>query len=266
LSKRKNSSDLEGLLDRYQRLSVVSEIEKNLSSEHKSNYLASSLYLSDLYDAKNYDLKAYPTLEESLRKDGFLIPLIIVKGPKEGTFEIINGVKRFLFSQKLGMNEVPCVLADISPERKVAYVVENIIEEGGCPLSKTTCFERLKSQYGYTEEMIGSLTHLSLSQIRNLLRLAKLPESIKDGLRSYKISYGEARVLVSLAPSKQEEIYQELLTGRLSVRELEGKKRSYLGKARKTGAVLKGRRIILTFQNESDAKRVYPRIVKEFSD
>jgi ParB family chromosome partitioning protein len=266
MSARKRKPELSALVEKYRRYSVVSEIEKNLSSRARLLYPTGSLYLSDLYDEKNYDLSCYPELSESLRKDGFLTPLVIVKGKKEGTFEIINGVKRFLLAEKDGMKEVPCVLADLSADRKNAYILENILEEGDCALVKTECFERLKENAGYPESRIAQEASLSLTEVRNLLRLRNLPPFLKEGIRNFTLRETEARALLGMPEETQRKLYSEIKDGKLSVRDIEKIKRDFLGKKRKTSVSRKGRRIEIVFKDEEEAERNYPKIVREFSD
>lgn len=266
MSNTKRQDNLSHLLKRYQHLSVVNEIEKNLSNVRKIDYAISSLYPSDLYDTKNYDLACYPSLEESIRKDGLLLPLIIIKGKGKERFEIINGVKRFLIAKKAKMKEVPCILADISQERKLAYLVENIVNEEDCPLCKTTCFLTLKEKYGYSIETIASLSHLSNGQVRNLIRLSSLPSFAKDALVSYRITYGQARCLLDLPIDIQKELYQKILEEKISVREIESLKRSYKGKPKKGVVSIEGNKITIVFKSEEDALKNLDRIKTLYSD
>ncbi len=267
MSKRRTGrTELSDLVKKYRRYSVVTEIEKNLSNTRKTSYPLQSLYLSPLFDEKNYDLNCYHELEESLLKDGFLTPLIIVRGKDETSFEIINGVKRFLIGKRLGLKEMPAVLADLSKDRKNAYIIENIIEEGDSALVKSECFQKLKEKEGYNEEKLSSVSGLSITQIRNLLRLSSLPQFLKDALISYKLTYGEGRALLNLPLEVQKTLFEEIEKGDTSVREIERKKRIYLGKKRKTTVSLKGTTVVLSFDSKEDAKENYLRICKEFSD
>ena len=101
-------TDLNSLVKKYQRYSVVNEIEQNLLGHSQSEIRIEELHLSALFSEDNYDLSYYKSLEESLTKDGFIMPLIVVKG-NDG-YEIINGVKRFLLAKKIGYKEQPDVI------------------------------------------------------------------------------------------------------------------------------------------------------------
>ena len=265
-AKKKNSNqDLGSLITRYKNNSVVNEIEKNLSKIKKSDYEISSLYLSDFYDQSCYHLDSFPALEESIKRDGFLLPLIISKGTEDGKFEIINGAKRFLFAEKLHLNFVPCVLTEIDSERKIAYIIENIVEEGGCPLIKTHCFLQLK-KLGYSPETISRISGLSLSQVKNLMRLDLLSDELKKALIDGKIQYGEARAMLNLPSSTQHELMEEILEDGLSVREIESRKRAFLGKQKKRTVSLKGRTVLVKFENEDEARNYYLKFKKELEN
>ncbi len=259
-----NRTDLSSLVRKYQRFSVVDEIEQNLLGISETKVNIEELYLSNLFSEANYDLNCYRSLEDSLRNDGFFVPLIVVRRDKG--YEIINGVKRFLLAKRIGFSELPIVKADLEEERKITYILQNIQEEGDSALVKTYAFSVLKKQYGYSEEKMASLASCSVSQVKNLLRLETLPDFLKNGIRSYDLSYSEARSLLNLPVEKQKELYGKIRKGVVSVRDLEKEKRSFSGNGRKTKVVKNGNRITITFENEEEAKRNYPRVLRFFSD
>ncbi len=259
--KKTSNNDLVSLIQRYKGTSVVNEIEKNLSNTKRSEYELSSLYLSEFYDEKNYYLESYPSLKESIIKDGFLIPLIIIKG-KENKYEIINGAKRYLFAKELKMKTVPCILTELDSERKIAYIIENIMEEDATPLTKTHCFKLLKEQ-GFTIQDIAEVSSLSESQVRNLIRLDNLSELLKTALIQNKISYGTARALLNLPEKTQKKKKKKIMEEDLSVREIEARKRSFLGKKKKRTISLKGKTVLIKFETEEEAMYQYLKFRKE---
>lgn len=266
MSERKRKPELKALVEKYQRFTVVSEIEKNLSSSKRASYPPEVLIPSVLYSESNYDLDCYSSLEESIKQDGFLMPLIICSGKKENTFEIINGIKRFMIGKKLGLTSFPCVFVDLTPERKEEYIIENIFTEGDSPLVKTYCFKLLKKDYGFTDETLAEKANISVNQVRNLIRLDSLPNFIKSGIKSFLVSYGEARALLNLPLETQKELYEDIQESKVSVRDLEKLKRNYHGRKRKTEVFLKGKTVTIKFTTKEKAQKAYPRISKSFSD
>lgn len=257
-------TDLGNLVKKYQRFSVVDEIEQNLLGISETKVPIELLFLSDLFSEENYDLDSYGSLEKSLRQDGFFVPLIVVKNQER--YEIINGVKRFLLAKKIGFKELPIVKAELPEERKFAYILENIQEEGDSALVKSYAFQVLNEKYGLKEEKLSSLSSYSISQIRNLLRLKNLPDFLKKSIRSFEITYSEARSLLNLPLDKQKELYQKIKSENLSVRQLEKEKRSYCGSHKKSIVKRKGKTVTITFADEKEAEKNYPRLVRFFSE
>lgn len=264
LKKSSDRRDLSKLVDRYQKYSVVSEIEHNLLDTASFFAPVNELVIADLYAEENYDLTRYQSLEKSLKEDGFLMPLIAVKVGDQ--YEIINGVKRLLLAKKIGMVEIPVVKAELEWDRKVSYILENIQEEGDSPYVKTYAFSVLKEKYHFSVEEIASRSHLSSSQVKNLLRLQKLPKNLKQGLISFELSYGEARSLLNLPKEVQNELFAQIQKGSLSCRDLEKAKRSYLGVEKKRTIQIQKNAITITFEDESEAKRQYEKLKRQFID
>lgn len=264
MSKTKRRNDLSSLIEKYKRYSLVEEVEKSLQEKKGIFYSLDDLYLSDLYEASYYDLSAYPSLEESIKKEGLLYPLIIIKNRDK--YEIINGAKRYLLAKKLGIKRVPCFLISLADDRKLSYIIENINAENDSPLLKAHCFDVLKREYSYSDEKIAKEANISLAQEKNLRRLLKLPDFLKSALNSFKISYSEARALLDLPLEKQQELYEKLLDSNLSVRELEKERRLYFGKGKKSKIYIKGKKVTLVFSDESEAKSAYTRLKKLYVD
>ncbi len=265
MPKRTRRTDLSALVEKYQGLSVVSEIERNLLSANRNEYSVDQLELNELYSTKNYHLEKYQALEESLKTDGFLVPLILVR-KEDGRYEIINGAKRFLLAKKLGFRKVPCVNAVLSTNRKIEYIIQNIVQEGDNPLVKTYAFITLSEKYHYSDEDISRMSSLSITQVRNLKRLNSLPQFLKDGILDFVLSYSEARCLLNMPVEKQKRLYDEIRKGTISVRDLEKEKRNHLGNSRNRKVTLHKKSVTITFRDEEEAKKYFPQIQKEFSD
>ncbi len=65
-------------------------------------------------------------LMESIRKIGFVTPLVIVKKEEEEKYTIIDGQHRFLAAQQIGIKELPCILI---PEKYANELMELNIEK-----------------------------------------------------------------------------------------------------------------------------------------
>lgn len=264
MSKKKRRTELDQLIEKYKRYSLVEEVEKSLQEKKGIFYSLDELFLSDLYEEKYYDLNSYSSLQDSIKKDGLLYPLIIVK-QKKG-FEIINGSKRYLLAKKLGLDKVPCFLINLTDKRKVSYIIENIIAENDSPLLKAHCFYMLNKKYHYSDTEIAKEANISLAQEKNLKRLLNLPDFLKQSLNSFQLSYSEGRALLDLPLEKQKQLFEELKANKLSVRDLERERRQYFGKKNKTQISLTGKTIKLRFNNNEEAEKAFIRLKKLYVD
>ncbi len=265
MPKRKKRIDFSSLVEKYQGLSVVSEIEKNLVLSQRSEAEIEKFVLSDLFDEKNYNLEIYHSLKDSLIKDGFLMPLIVLE-KEDGTYEILNGVKRYLLAKKLNYQKIPYVKTELTTERKLEYILENIMKEDDNPLVKTYAYLRLEKEYSFSDEKIAILSGVSVNQVRNLKRLNQLPSFLKEGLIDNTLTYSEARSLLNLPKEKQIALYERIKNGSLSVRDLEREKRTYLGNSKKRKVTLNKKSITIQFSDIEEAKKFYPIIKKQYSD
>lgn len=261
----KKRTDLSALVKKYQKFKLAEKIEISLNSISTILLPIDQLYLSDLFSEDNYRIDLYDTLQQSIAKDGFLVPLVV---NKEGDkYEILNGVKRFLIAKKLNLKEIPVVKAsDLKGERKYTYILENIQYEHDCVLVKTYAFSILKNKYNYNLNDLSKMSSLSISQVRNILRLDKLPSYIKDSIKAFEISYSEARTLLNLDEKTQRKFYDQIMESDYSVRDLEKRKRKEKGKNKDCKVELVDNVIILTFNKSEDAKKYYPKFSKEFDD
>ncbi len=265
MPKRKNPTDLSSLINKYKGISVVSEIESNLNKEPKTEIALSQLIPCDLFDERNYPKETLSELKKSLEHYGFLVPLIVVKR-EDGKREIINGVKRFLVAKERNRKSIPALSISLEEEKKHAYILQSIKKEDKDPLVRTNALKRLKERYGYKEEELALLTGSSISQIRNLLRRDSLPSWVKRIVHGGGFSYGQARVLLNLDRKQQERLADKARKEKLSVREREKYKRERKDSVRKRKVTIKGKTVTIVFEDEEEAKKNYPKILRSFSD
>jgi ParB-like chromosome segregation protein Spo0J len=78
--------------------------------------------LSEPQDNPNVmDGQTFELLLEAISKVGFLQP-VLVKPDSNGGFVIVDGVHRYKAAKKLGMDEIPCVIADTVTDKNSAAV------------------------------------------------------------------------------------------------------------------------------------------------
>lgn len=75
--------------------------------------------------------KQTAALVESIKRDGFLCPIIVRK--KGAAYEILSGNHRVLASREAGLSELPCVLVDPCDEKTARRIAVNMNTVHGEP-------------------------------------------------------------------------------------------------------------------------------------
>lgn len=75
--------------------------------------------------------KQQSALEESIRRDGFLVPIIVRR--RGDMYEILSGNHRVIASRAVGLPEIPCVLIDPCDDDQAARIAVNMNTVHGDP-------------------------------------------------------------------------------------------------------------------------------------
>ncbi len=161
-------------------------------------------------------------LADSIRQHGVIEPLLVTK-KADNQYELIAGERRWRASKLAGLETVPVVVKEASPQEMLELaVIENVQREDLNPLEEGLAFEQLAQMFSLTHEQISKRVGLSRPAIANKIRLLSLPEELRKALLENKISEGHARALLGLK-SKDTMIaaYKIILRDNLSVRAVE---------------------------------------------
>ena len=167
-----------------------------------------------------FDEKKLKELSESIKKHGVIQPVLLRQEGKG--YELIAGERRLRASKLAGLKKIPAVIAKISNTQSLEIaILENVQREDLNPLEVSKGYQRLKEEFGYTQDQVAKSVGKPRSSIANSLRLLSLPEKAQTELEKGSISEGHAKVLLGVDPSKIEVILQRILSEQLSVRALE---------------------------------------------
>lgn len=186
-------------------------------------------------------------LAESIRAHGILEPLVVAKTP--AGYQIIAGERRWRAAKTVGLNKVPVILRETSPQGMLEMaIVENVQRIDLNPLERAQAYKRLMGEFGMTNSEISERVSKSPSYISNTIRLLILPDALKDALMSGATTEGHARALAALEdPHLIIDAYKEVLKKNLSVRgteELVRRIRSNIGMGPRNKADVNSMRII----------------------
>lgn len=197
-------------------------------------------------------------LSDSIREHGVIEPLIVTK-KGENEYELIAGERRLRASKLAGIEYVPVVVKEASPQQMLELaIVENVQRADLNSLEEALAYEQLSKLYSLTHEEIAQKMGLSRPAVANKIRLLSLPEELKRGLLEAKISEGHARALLGL-DSRETMIatYKIILRDHLSVRATEELvrrlNRGHKKKSRKDARIIDEK----TTQLEKQLKEIY---------
>ena len=168
---------------------------------------------------RHFDEEALAELADSIERHGLMQP-IVVRQIAPGTYEIIGGERRWRASKLAKLNEVPVIIRELTDTQALELsLIENIQRADLNPLEEAEGYQRLMEEFKYTQENLAQTVGKSRSHIANLLRLLKLPGSIKKRIDSGELTMGHARAL--LMAKDPEELAQKIVEVGLSVRQAE---------------------------------------------
>ena len=129
-----------------------------------------------------------------------------------------------------GLKEIDAIVKEnLSDDKKLELaLIENIQREDLNAIDTAMAYRQLIDHFGISQAEISRTVGKSRAAISNTLRLMELEENIRSAVRSGLISEGHARALLSIPDrQKRQEIFQRIISERMSVREAEAIAQNY---------------------------------------
>jgi len=162
-------------------------------------------------------------LAASIAENGLLQPVVVRAAAGADSYELIAGERRLRAVGILGWDEVPVIVRDASDRTLlVLALVENLQREALNPLEEAEGYASLGEQFDMKQADIAAAVGKDRSTVANLLRLLKLPVSVRRLVESGSLSAGHARALLAVDdPVRVAELGQQAAKEGWSVREVE---------------------------------------------
>lgn len=170
---------------------------------------------------KEFDKQALEELTQSVRKNGVIVPITVMK--ENGEYILIAGERRYRAAKSAGLSEIPAYIR-IATKKEVMEMalVENIQREDLNAIEIALALKGLIEECNLTQEQMSERIGKNRSTITNYLRLLKLPAEVQVAIRNNQISMGHARCLVNLeSDGEQIEMMKRIIEKGLSVRQVE---------------------------------------------
>ena len=170
----------------------------------------------------NFDEGKLLELTESIKNHGVISP-ILVREVGLNQYEVIAGERRVRASKKAGLETIPCLVDQKQDQDALeSALIENLQREDLNAVEEARGYDRLKREFGLTQDEVASSTGKARSTIANSLRLLNLSSKVLDMLASGQIEKGHAKLLASMSADDAEKAANNIIKNKLSVKELSG--------------------------------------------
>ena len=174
----------------------------------------------------NFDEGKLLELTSSIKNHGVISP-ILVREMGLNKYEVIAGERRLRASKKAGLTTIPCLIDQKKDQDALeSALIENLQREDLNAVEEARGYDRLKREFGLTQDEVASSTGKARSTIANSIRLLNLSPKVLDMLSTGQIEKGHAKLMVAMSTEDAERALINIIKNKLSVKELSGLSRS----------------------------------------
>lgn len=162
-------------------------------------YISPELISPNIYQPrKHFNEESIDELAQSIKIYGIIQPISIRKLGNEN-YELVAGERRLRAAKKLGLEEVPAIIIDITDKDSAAIaLLENLQREDLNFIEEAEAYHNLIKDHSYTQEQLAEVIGKKQSTIANKLRILKLDMETRNKLLENKLTERHARALLKL--------------------------------------------------------------------
>ena len=189
-----------------------------------------------------FDEESLKELTDSIKKHGVISP-ILVRELGLNKYEVIAGERRMRASIQAGLETIPCLVDQKEDQDALeSALIENLQREDLNAVEEARGYDRLKREFGLTQDEVAVSTGKARSTIANSIRILSLPQKVLDFLSAGKIEKGHAKLLASMEPKDAEIAAENIIKNKLTVKDLSessrNRKKGILKKEKQTDVLL----------------------------
>lgn len=161
-------------------------------------------------------------LSESIKENGIIQPLVVIK-LANGKYELIAGERRLRASKLAGLETVPVIIKEDTDtkERSFLSLIENIQRSDLNCIEVAKGYKRIIDEFKLTHDELAKKIAVNRSSISNSIRILTLPDSIVENIEIGRISFGHAKLLVSIKDADiLEQLAEKIIKSEISVAKL----------------------------------------------
>ena len=182
----------------------------------------SSIEVNPFQPRSSFNEETLRELASSIKELGVVQP-ITVRKLDFNKYQLVSGERRFRASKLIGFQTIPAYIRIANDQESLEMaLVENIQRQDLDPIEIALSYQRLIDDIDLTQEEMSVRVGKKRSTIANYLRLLKLDPIVQTGMRDGFISMGHGRAIIPIEDQNvQLDIYEKIITKKLSVRETE---------------------------------------------
>ena len=195
------------------------------STDKKNQQTIKEVDLKDINPGRfqprtNFDSEKLSELTNSIKNHGVISP-ILVREVGLNKYEVIAGERRLRASKAANLKTIPCIIDQKKDQDALeSALIENLQREDLNAVEEARGYDRLKREFGLTQDEVASATGKARSTIANSLRLLTLPTKVLDMLSSGQIEKGHAKLLASLDKQEAIKAVENIIKNKLTVKDL----------------------------------------------
>lgn len=189
---------------------------------------------------REFDPEALQSLADSLRTHGMLQPILVSRVEVETTrgmevkYQLIAGERRWRAAELAGMDQVPVIIKKEQDDRMKLELalIENVQREDLNAIERAKAFRQLIDEFKLVQREVAARVGKSRESVANTLRLLSLPPDMQDAMVRGDITEGHARAILMAgdSPEHQRRLFDEIVAGKLNVRQAEDAARRIAGR------------------------------------
>lgn len=209
----------------------IKSIEDNNADKVIGNIIEleiASIEINPFQPRTNFNEESLNELATSIRELGVIQP-ITVRKTDFNKYQLISGERRLRASKLVGLETIPAYIRIANDNDSLTMaLVENIQRHDLDPIEIALSYQRLMEEINLTQEQVSDRVGKKRSTIANYLRLLRLDPIIQTGIRDGFITMGHGRAIINIDDlDAQTDIYHQIITENLSVRETEALVKKY---------------------------------------
>ena len=192
-------------------------------TEHKTiNYKTGKIYpiaLTDLKPDENQPRKTIDEaeleeLKQSIEDHDLLCP-IIFRVDLDKSLVLVSGERRYKAFEALGRPTIPGMFID-DPKFDEVALVDNVQRKDLDQVDLAEAAKALKVRHNYTDKVLGSVIGKAEQTVSEILKLAELPQEIRDDARTRNLSRNALLKVARKETVKEQKVAYKLLVKSLS--------------------------------------------------